>query len=88
MYETVPVTAVLVAVTLSVNVVVVIVAGSIALLNVALTTVVTGTDVARFAGTVETTAGGVMSAVVKADWKAGVIALPARSFTPVLTVTV
>ncbi|MNC91765.1 hypothetical protein D3C83_80790 [compost metagenome] len=69
------------------NVVVVIVAGSIASLNVALTVEFTGTAVARSAGTVEITVGAVRSPVVKENWNVR-IPFPPASFTALLTITV
>jgi hypothetical protein len=65
LYATVPATAALVAVTRRVNVVVVMVAGSIGSLKAADTTIVVDTFVCRFAGTVAITVGGVVSPVLK-----------------------
>jgi hypothetical protein len=88
LYATVPATAVLVAVTRRANVVPVIVVGSIASLNVALTVVVVDTFVARFAGTDETMVGGVVSPVLKLNTKSGPITFPAGSRILPETVTV
>ena len=69
-----------------VNVAAVIVAGFMASLNVAETRVLTGTTVAPFAGTVETTVGG--AAVVKVHTKLADNGTPAGSFAPVVIVAV
>ena len=74
-----------------VKVAVVIVKGSIALLKVALSLLLTATAVAELTGTVEATVGGVVSGVapvVKLHTKLLAKALPARSLAPVLTVAV
>ena len=62
------------------------VAGFMGPLNVAETIVLTGTAVARFAGTVETTVGG--GAVVNVHTKLAASAAPAGSFAPVVIVAV
>src|SRR6185369_4775570 len=70
---------------------VLIVRGSIASLKVALMVWLTGTAVAPSSGTVELTAGGVVSGVapvVKLQPKLVESALPARSMAPVVTVAV
>jgi len=74
-----------------VKVVLVIVAGSIASLKVAVMFVLTGTPVLVSTGTVESTVGGVVSVVVpvvKVHVKAPANALPARSLNPVVSVAV
>ena len=78
-------------VVLSVKFVVVplIVVASMASLNVAVTVEDTATFVALFAGVLDDTTGGVVSAiVVNAHTLLAAIALPARSFTPVVMVAV
>jgi len=70
----------------TVKVVPVMVAGFMASLKVAETSVLTATEVARFAGTVDTTAGG--GAVVKVQAKFAARAAPAGSFAPVVIVAV
>ena len=70
---------------------VVIVAGSIALLKVALTVWLIGTPVAISVGMVELTVGAVVSVdapVVKLQTKLVASALPARSVAPVVIVAV
>jgi hypothetical protein len=84
-YVTAPVTGVAPG-PVKVNAAALIVAGFIAALNVAETRVLTGTAVAPFAGTVETTVGG--GAVVKVHAKLADKGTPARSFAPVVTVAV
>jgi len=71
---------------ITVNVAAVIVAGFIASLNVAETRVLTGTAVAPFAGTVETTVGG--GAVAKVHTKLAASGAPVESFAPVEIVAV
>jgi len=60
------------------------VAGFMASLNVAEMMVLTATEVARFAGTVDTTMGG--GAVVNVHTKLAARAAPAGSFAPVVIV--
>jgi hypothetical protein len=62
------------------------VVGSMASLNMAEMGVLTGTPVARFAGTVERTAGG--GAVVNVHTKLAASAAPAGSCAPVVIVAV
>ena len=69
------------------NVVVLIVDGSIASLNVADTVELTATPVAPSAGIVDTTVGAVVSPAVNEN-DVCAIALPCASFTPVPTVTI
>jgi hypothetical protein len=64
----------------------VIVAGSIASLNVAEIAVLTATAVAALAGIVETTVGG--AAVVKVQTKLAASAEPVGSFAPVVIVPI
>jgi len=70
----------------TVNVAPVMVAAFIASLNVAETSVFTGTALAPFAGTVDITVGG--GAVVNVHTKLAASAAPAGSFTPVVSVAV
>jgi hypothetical protein len=70
----------------NVNVAALIVAGFIASLNMAETTVLTGTPTAPFAGMVETTMAG--GAVVKVHTKLAASATPVGSFAPVVIVAV
>lgn len=70
----------------TVKVVPLMVAAFIASLNVAEMTVLTGTAVARSAGTVDTTEGG--GAVVNVHTKLAARAAPAGSFAPVVIVAV
>jgi hypothetical protein len=84
-YVTAPVTGVAPG-PVRVNVIAPIVAGFMASLNVAETRVFTGTAVAPFAGTVETTVGG--GAVVKVHTKFVTSGAPVRSFAPVVMVAV
>ena len=70
----------------TVNVVALIVAGFMALLNVAEMVVLTATAVAPLTGIMETTVGG--AAVVKLHAKSAASALPAGSLAPVLIVAV
>jgi hypothetical protein len=69
-----------------VNVAALIVAGFMASLNVAETTVLTGTATVPFAGTVLTTLAG--AAVVKVHTKFAASAVPAGSLAPVVIVAV
>ena len=71
---------------LTVKVAEVMVVGSMASLNMAEMGVLTGTAVARFAGTVETTAGG--GAVVNVHTKLAARAAPVGSCAPVVIVAV
>lgn len=87
--ETVPVTAF--APFMSLNEAMVTVAASTVSLNVAVTAALTGTPDWLLTGLVELTEGGVVSAaapVVKVQLLFAVMALPAASFTPVVTVAV
>ena len=70
----------------SVNVVVLIVVAFMASLNVVETRVFTGTAVAPFTGTVETTVGG--AAVVNVHTKLAASGTPAGSFAPVVIAAV
>ena len=86
-----PATAALEEVTLRLNVVPVIVVGSIASLNVTVTVEFTGTPEVPFAGDTAVTVGATASAlavVVKLDAVVAARALPAASLTPVVTVSV
>jgi hypothetical protein len=64
----------------------VIVVGSIALLNVAVTVVLIATAVARFAGVVDTTMGATL--IVKVHTSLAASALAVGSFAPVVIVAV
>lgn len=89
-YATVPGTAVVPG-PVRVKVLPVMVRGSIASLKIAATCVLIATPVAPQLGLVEITVGAVVSgarAVVKPHEKLATIALPAKSLTPVVTVTV
>ena len=86
-----PATAALEEVTFTVNVVPLIVVGSIASLNVTATAEFTATPDAPFVGETAVTVGATASAlavVVNADVACAASALPAASFTPVVTVSV
>jgi hypothetical protein len=85
--QTTPGTLVELPLTFKVNVEVVIEELSIGSLNVALAHLVSGTFMAPSTGSVLVTVGGVVSDVVVNDQLlTAVIALPAKSFTPVVTV--
>src|ERR1041385_8667706 len=89
-YATVPITGVTPGPT-TLKLAVLIVAGSIASLKVALMAWLIATPVAALAGTVELTVGGVVSRaapVVKLQLKPAASGLPARSLAPVLIVAV
>ena len=76
---------------MTVKVLVVMVSGSMALLNVAFSLLLTATKVAPLTGLVEVTVGGVVSGVapvVKVHAKLLASALPARSLAPVVMVAV
>ena len=88
LYVTVLVTIVPEAVARSVMFAALIVAGSIASLNVIVTSEFGATPVAPFAGVVEVTVGGRSSRVVNVHTFASARLLPARSFAPVLIVAV
>jgi hypothetical protein len=86
-----PATTALEEVTFTLNVVLVIVVGSICSLNVTAIGELTATPVALFAGETVVTVGATASAlavVVNVDVACAANALPAASFTPVVTVRV